>query len=73
MSKTKWEVVDKNWYCSDLGGIAKEKDRRWWFYPKHLPDWGENAQGPFKTLEYAKRYARKYRYDRNSFDFIIKN
>jgi hypothetical protein len=37
------------WVMEGVGGICRESDGRWWFYPA---DDGERV-GPFRTLSYA--------------------
>lgn len=46
-----WEMQDRGWYTSDLGGICKERNG-WWFYPKLGSD--AVTRGPFKTLREAQ-------------------
>lgn len=46
---TEWEKQDKGWYTSELGGIAQEADRKWYFYPIEET----KRSGPFKTMKDA--------------------
>ena len=48
-----WEQQDRGWHTSALGGICKEADQKWYFYPA-----GTNEKiGPYATLGGAKAAA----------------
>lgn len=48
-----WEIQNAGWHTSELGGVAKERDRRWYFYP--MDD--SQRHGPFNTCAQAKAAA----------------
>lgn len=44
-----WEMQDKGWHTSELGGVADEGSRKWYFYP--VDD--QPRHGPFGTMKEA--------------------
>jgi hypothetical protein len=44
-----WTMQDKGWWTSDLGGVADEGGRKWYFYPRE----GQERFGPFRTKKEA--------------------
>lgn len=51
---TKWEQQEPGWWTSDLGGIVKAGECRWFYHAVFGK--GTDA-GPFKSLGEAKRHA----------------
>lgn len=51
-----WERQGPGWYTSALGGVCRERNGRWYFYPAqfYTPDM---RHGPFVSLTAAKRAA----------------
>jgi hypothetical protein len=52
-----WETQDKGWHTSKLGGVAREADNKWYFYPADERRRGRD--GPFKTMKEAQKAAEK--------------
>jgi hypothetical protein len=45
-----WRREEPGWWVMDgVGGICREADGRWWFYPVE----DSERVGPFRTLSYA--------------------
>lgn len=43
-----WKMEEPGWWINDaLGGVCRERDRAWYGYPKHVPEF--SRLGPFRT------------------------
>jgi hypothetical protein len=51
-----WQMQERGWYTSDLGGIAEEDRGRWFFWPRDVV-LSTGPIGPWKTLADAKEQA----------------
>lgn len=56
-----WELSESGWWTHPKHGcIGREKDGRWYFYPRHkVTSW------PFKTLKEAMDFAEKLNQTKN--------
>lgn len=50
-----WEKQDAGWHTSKLGGVAREADRKWYFYSNDETKRGRD--GPFPTMKEAQKAA----------------
>ena len=55
----KWELIERGWHCSYLGGICKENTGKWHCYI--LKDKQDRIPSniAFKTLKKAKKWFEK--------------
>ena len=51
-----WEKSDTGWYTSPIGGICRERDGKWHFYPKD----SDEVFGPFTTMRIAKQFSGEW-------------
>ena len=52
-----WKKQEAGWYTSELGGICKERNGKWYFYPIEIKeDIFTNRSGPFTTLAVARKF-----------------
>lgn len=43
-----WRMEEPGWWIHDgLGGVCRERDGKWYGYPKHIPE--SSRLGPFRT------------------------
>lgn len=50
-----WEIQDKGWHTSEIGGVADEGGRKWYFYPV----FGHERYGPYPSMKEAIRQAEQ--------------
>ena len=51
-----WELIERGWYCSSLGGICMEHTGKWHCYPKKEIQDSIPSKIFFKTLAEAKKW-----------------
>jgi hypothetical protein len=50
-----WIQQEAGWLTSELGGICREKNGKWYFYPAS----GESRTGPYTSATAAKRAVKR--------------